>query len=180
MSPWISKFRCYCKGVQKRRVGGPSSIEDLSQRPLYLFSVLERPCGYPGDTAFGSFDLEEGSEFVYGATAIYTCNEGYKLVGEINFRKCEADGLWTNDVPVCEVVKCLPVAEPENGRIVSSALEMNQEYTFGQVIRFECNPGFMLDAAKEIHCSVDGAWSGEKPNCVGKMHLLFIRLSEWF
>ncbi|XP_039739397.1 complement factor H-like isoform X2 [Pteropus medius] len=125
----------------------------------------KRPCGYPGDTAFGSFDLEEGSEFVYGATAIYTCNEGYKLVGEINFRKCEADG-WTNDVPVCEVVKCLPVAEPENGRIVSSALEMNQEYTFGQVIRFECNPGFMLDAAKEIHCSVDGAWSGEKPNCV--------------
>ncbi|XP_016020546.2 complement factor H isoform X2 [Rousettus aegyptiacus] len=125
----------------------------------------KRPCGYPGDTRFGSFDLVEGSEFVYGATVVYTCEEGYRLVGEINSRKCEADG-WTNDVPVCEVIRCLPVSEPENGRIISGGFDVNQEYTFGQVIRFECNPGFVLNAAKEIHCSVNG-WSAEKPNCVG-------------
>ncbi|XP_032955308.1 complement factor H isoform X12 [Rhinolophus ferrumequinum] len=125
----------------------------------------KRPCGHPGDIAFGSFHLEEGDEFVYGAKVVYTCDEGYQLVGEINFRKCEADG-WTNDVPMCEVAKCLPVTEPENGRIISSAVELNQEYTFGQVVQFECNAGFMLDRPKEIHCSANGVWSGETPNCV--------------
>ncbi|XP_019493559.1 PREDICTED: complement factor H isoform X3 [Hipposideros armiger] len=125
----------------------------------------KRPCGYPGDIAFGSFELEEGNEFVFGAKVVYTCDDGYQLLGEVNFRKCEADG-WSNDVPMCEVTKCLPVTEPKNGRIISGALETNQEYTFGQVVLFECNEGFMLDGPKEIHCSTNSVWSGEAPNCV--------------
>ncbi|KAM5205847.1 complement factor H-like isoform 5-T5 [Hipposideros larvatus] len=125
----------------------------------------KRPCGYPGDIAFGSFELEEGNEFVFGAKVVYTCDDGYQLLGEVNFRKCEADG-WSNDVPMCEITKCLPVTEPKNGRIISGALETNQEYTFGQVVLFECNEGFMLDGPKEIHCSTNSVWSGEAPNCV--------------
>lgn len=72
------------------------------------------------------------------------------------------------------VVKCLPVTDPENGRVISGALGPDQEYSFGQVIRFECDPGFKLEGPKEIHCSENGAWSGEKPSCVGKLRLLFI------
>lgn len=41
-----------------------------------LFFTLERPCGHPGDTAFGSFELVEGDEFVYGAKVVYTCDQG--------------------------------------------------------------------------------------------------------
>ncbi|XP_066094521.1 complement factor H-like isoform X2 [Saccopteryx bilineata] len=125
----------------------------------------KKPCGHPGDTPFGSFELEEGDKFEYGAKVVYTCNPGYQMIGEVNFRECEADG-WTNDIPLCEVVKCLPVTEPANGRIISSAYEQDQEYDFGQVIKFECNAGFMLDGPKEIHCSTNGLWSGERPNCV--------------
>ncbi|XP_016072446.1 PREDICTED: complement factor H-like isoform X2 [Miniopterus natalensis] len=65
------------------------------------------------------------------------------------------------------VVKCLPVAEPQNGRLIDSALEPNQEYTFGQVVKIVCNPGFKLDGPPEIHCSANGRWSQERPNCVG-------------
>ncbi|XP_045716030.1 complement factor H-like isoform X2 [Phyllostomus hastatus] len=126
----------------------------------------KKPCGHPGDTPFGSFDLVTGDKFEYGAKVVYTCDEGYQMIGEINFRECEADG-WTNDVPLCEVVKCLPVAAPENGRVVSGAFNPDEEYSFGQVIKFECNPGFMLSGPKEIHCSENGLWSGEKPGCVG-------------
>ncbi|XP_001491754.5 complement factor H isoform X1 [Equus caballus] len=125
----------------------------------------KRPCGHPGDTPFGSFHLAVGDEFTYGAKVVYTCVEGYQLIGSINYRECDADG-WTNDIPLCEVVKCLPVTEPENGRLISSALELDQEYTFGQVVRFECSSGLMLDGPTEIHCSADGNWSGEKPRCV--------------
>ncbi|KAF0879528.1 CFAH factor, partial [Crocuta crocuta] len=127
--------------------------------------ILEKRCGHPGDTPFGTFHLARGSEFEYGAKVVYKCNEGYQMLGRINFRECEPDG-WTNDIPICEVVKCLPVTHPENGRFTSSALELDQEYTFGQVVRFACDSGFMLVGPAEIHCSTNGAWSGEIPKCM--------------
>lgn len=125
----------------------------------------KKPCGHPGDTPFGSFHLEGGNEFVYGAKVVYKCDEGYRMLGESNFRQCDAEG-WTNDVPICEVVKCLPVTEPENGRIISSATEPDEEYYFGQAVQFECNSGFKLEGHKEIYCSEDGHWSNEKPRCM--------------
>lgn len=72
------------------------------------------------------------------------------------------------------MVKCLPVEAPQNGRLISSAYELNQEYTYGQVVKFECNAGFKLDGPPEIHCSGNGQWSGDKPNCVGKILLIFM------
>ncbi|XP_028344096.1 complement factor H-like isoform X2 [Physeter macrocephalus] len=125
----------------------------------------KKPCGHPGDTPFGSFHLAVGTQFEYGAKIVYTCDEGYQMLGEMNFRECETNG-WTNNIPICEVVKCLPVTEPENGKIFSGALEPDQIYTFGQAIQFECNSGYILDGPKQIHCSADGIWSEEKPKCV--------------
>lgn len=83
-------------------------------------------------------------------------------------------------MPVFSVVKCLPVTEPENGRIVSGAAEPDQEYYFGQVVRFECNTGFKVEGQKEIHCSENGLWSSEKPRCVGKMNILICLVFQWF
>ncbi|XP_076961183.1 complement factor H-like [Callospermophilus lateralis] len=125
----------------------------------------KKPCGHPGDTPFGSFHLEGGNEFVYGAKVVYKCDEGYRMLSENNFRECEAEG-WTNDIPICKVVKCLPVTEPENGRIISRATEPDEEYYFGQVVQFECNSGFKHEGHKEIFCLVNGHWSNEKPRCV--------------
>ncbi|KAM9707014.1 complement factor H [Dama dama] len=125
----------------------------------------KKPCAHPGDTPFGSFHLAEGTQFEYGAKVVYTCDEGYRMLGEMNFRECDTNG-WTNDIPICEVVKCFPVTEPENGKIFSGALEPDQEYTYGQVVQFECNSGYMLDGPKQIHCSAGGVWSAETPKCV--------------
>uniref|UniRef100_A0A5F8GLG9 Complement factor H-like n=1 Tax=Monodelphis domestica TaxID=13616 RepID=A0A5F8GLG9_MONDO len=125
---------------------------------------MRKPCGHPGDINFGSFELLEETEFLFGAKVVYKCNEGYQLVSPFNFRVCEADG-WSNDVPFCEVIKCSAVATPENGRIVTSSLDLNQEFTFGQVIQFSCNPGFALNGDRKIHCSTDGDWSAQVPTC---------------
>nr|XP_040134665.1 complement factor H-like [Ictidomys tridecemlineatus] len=125
----------------------------------------KKPCGHPGDTPFGSFHLEVGNKFEYGAKVVYKCDEGYRMLSENNFRECEAEG-WTNDIPICKVVTCLPVTEPENGRIISSLIEPDEEYYFGQVVQFECNSGFKHEGHKEIFCLVNGHWSNEKPRCV--------------
>lgn len=124
----------------------------------------KKPCGHPGDTPFGSFELVLGDGFEYGAKVVYKCDEGYQMLGDIDFRICDADG-WTNEIPLCEVVKCLPVTQPENGRIISE-LEPDQEYYFGQIIQFDCNSGFKIQGHKQIRCSENGLWSGEQPKCV--------------
>ncbi|NWH60294.1 CFAH factor, partial [Geococcyx californianus] len=124
-----------------------------------------KPCGHPGDIEFGSFELVSGSEFVFGARVEYRCNDGYQMLSQRNYRECQADG-WSNDIPHCEVAKCLPVEAPENGRIiVTGAFELGQEYTFGQVINFECKAKYRLVGSKEIICSSDGKWNSDVPQC---------------
>ncbi|XP_014106249.1 PREDICTED: complement factor H [Pseudopodoces humilis] len=124
-----------------------------------------KPCGHPGDTEFGFFELTSGSEFVFGARVEYRCNDGYQMLSQRNYRECRADG-WSNDIPHCEVIKCLPVQEPENGRIImTGAFELGQEYSFGQVVNFECNAKHKLVGAEEIVCSANGKWSNDVPQC---------------
>ncbi|NXU39020.1 CFAH factor, partial [Drymodes brunneopygia] len=124
-----------------------------------------KPCGHPGDTEFGFFELTSGSEFVFGARVEYRCNDGYQMLSQRNYRECQADG-WSNDIPHCEVIKCLPVQEPENGRIImTGAFELGQEYSFGQVVNFECNAKYKLVGAQEIICSANGKWSDDVPQC---------------
>nr|XP_038039006.1 complement factor H isoform X1 [Anas platyrhynchos] len=133
------------------------------RRPLT--ECRNKPCGHPGDTEFGSFQLTSGNEFVFGARVEYRCNDGYQMLSQKNYRECLADG-WSNDIPHCEVAKCLPVKAPENGRIVmTGAFELNQEYSFGQVVEFECNKKYRLVGSKEIHCSSDGRWDSDVPQC---------------
>ncbi|NXY90813.1 CFAH factor, partial [Alcedo cyanopectus] len=124
-----------------------------------------KPCGHPGDIEFGTFELTSGSEFVFGARVEYRCNDGYWMLSQKNYRDCQADG-WSNDIPHCEVAKCVPVQAPENGRIVmTGAFELGQEYSFGQVINFECNEQHKLIGSKEIICSSNGKWSSDVPQC---------------
>ncbi|XP_009324461.1 PREDICTED: complement factor H, partial [Pygoscelis adeliae] len=124
-----------------------------------------KPCGHPGDTEFGSFELTSGSEFVFGARVEYRCNDGYRMLSQRNYRECQADG-WSNDIPHCEVAKCLPVQAPENGRIImTGAFELGREYSFGQVVNFECNAKYRLVGSKEIICSSNGKWNSDVPQC---------------
>ncbi|NXV85918.1 CFAH factor, partial [Calonectris borealis] len=124
-----------------------------------------KPCGHPGDTEFGTFELTSGSEFVFGARVEYRCNDGYRMLSQRNYRECQADG-WSNDIPHCEVAKCLPVQAPENGRIImTGGFELGQEYSFGQVVNFECNAKYRLVGSEEIICSSNGKWNSDVPQC---------------
>ncbi|NWY51518.1 CFAH factor, partial [Chionis minor] len=124
-----------------------------------------KPCGHPGDIEFGSFELTSGTEFVFGARVEYRCNDGYQMLSQRNYRECQADG-WSNDIPHCEVAKCLPPQAPENGRIImTGAFELSQEYSFGQVVNFECNAKYKLVGSKEIICSSNGKWNSDVPQC---------------
>lgn len=40
---------------------------------------------------------------LFGDRAIYTCEEGYRLVG-VEFRLCQADGSWSATEPACHKI----------------------------------------------------------------------------
>ncbi|NXN27810.1 CFAH factor, partial [Nycticryphes semicollaris] len=132
------------------------------QRPVT--ECINKPCGHPGDIEFGSFELTTGTEFVFGARVEYRCNDGYRMLSQRNYRECQADG-WSNDIPHCEVVKCSPVKAPENGRIMTGTFELEREYSFGQLVNFECNEKYRLVGSKEIICSSNGQWNSDVPQC---------------
>ncbi|KGL83099.1 Complement factor H, partial [Tinamus guttatus] len=140
-------------------------IDGAWEQPFQWTECRPKPCGHPGDIQFGSFELTNGNEFVFGARVEYRCDEGYQMLSLKNYRECQADG-WSNDVPHCEVAKCLPVQAPANGRIiVTGVFELDQEFSFGQVVKFECNENYKLVGSKEVHCSSNGKWSSDVPQC---------------
>ncbi|XP_016377386.1 complement factor H-like [Sinocyclocheilus rhinocerous] len=127
---------------------------------------IERPCAKkkcsnPGDTPNGDFKLKEGTEFVFGATVVYTCKKGYEMTSRINQRTCRAQG-WDNAVPVCEVVKCPAIRT--DWEVTASG--NTEEGRYGDVIHFDCvSSDKMIDGSSDIHCKETGTWSDAVPKC---------------
>ncbi|XP_077188828.1 complement factor H isoform X2 [Paroedura picta] len=135
------------------------------EKVLPAVECRKRPCGHPGDIQFGSFELVNGEEFVFGSRVEYQCDPGYQMLSQANYRDCRADG-WSNAVPHCEVKKCFPVEPPENGRIVMTGLYgLDQDFIFGQALQFECNPKFRIVGSKQIVCADRGQWHPGVPTC---------------
>jgi len=54
-------------------------------------------CGFPDVPLLGLADV---SDIVIGSVVVYSCNEGYMLLGNQN-RTCLTNGKWSGDTPVC-------------------------------------------------------------------------------
>ncbi|KAK2907050.1 hypothetical protein Q8A67_006035 [Cirrhinus molitorella] len=121
----------------------------------------KKKCSHPGDTQNGDFKLTEGTEFVFGATVVYTCKKGYEMASRINQRTCRAQG-WDNAVPLCEVVKCPAIRT--DGEVTASG--NTEEGSYGDVIHFEClSSEKMIFGSSDIHCTEMGKWSDDVPKC---------------
>ncbi|XP_048038844.1 complement factor H-like isoform X2 [Megalobrama amblycephala] len=137
----------------------------------------EKKCSHPGDTPNGDFKLTAGSEFVFGATVLYTCKKGFEMTSRINQRTCRAQG-WDNTVPVCEEITCAaPVIS--NGFVV----EPVQEYQKDAILKYRCSPGFkaregiprcakfgwtLNPECDEVTCELKSRFGVEKINPEGK------------
>ena len=70
---------------------------------LFLFLTVV-DCGTLNDPANGNVSHTAGTTF--GQTANYTCNTGYRLVGD-STRTCQATGVWSGSAPTCQGVLML-------------------------------------------------------------------------
>ncbi|XP_053882868.1 complement receptor type 2-like [Malaclemys terrapin pileata] len=117
-------------------------------------------------------ELENGRVHVtvlqVGATANFSCNEGYRLNGPTS-AKCVVVGNgvdWDKELPLCEAIPCRPPPGITHG---SHTGQNVQEFSFGSAVTYKCDQGFSLIGEASIHCTtkdhVNGEWSGPAPEC---------------
>ncbi|KAG8506888.1 CUB and sushi domain-containing protein 2 [Galemys pyrenaicus] len=100
-----------------------------------------------------------GTLSVYGATAIFSCNSGYTLVGS-RVRECMANGLWSGSDVRCLAGHCGTPEPIVNGHI------NGENYSYRGSVVYQCDAGFRLIGMSVRICQQDHHWSGKTPFCV--------------
>ncbi|XP_069050243.1 complement factor H-like isoform X1 [Lepisosteus oculatus] len=156
----VVKYQCHAGFISRGSVQY-KCVNDVWERVGFR-TCQPKPCGHPGDTLNAAFRLIKGTDFVFGSTVQYICNEGYQMASRISTRNCRENG-WDNDLPHCEVVTCVPEELTEG---VTSNVG-SDPVTYGGVIQFQCNlPNSKLDGSEEIFCTANGQWSSKFPKCI--------------
>jgi len=97
----------------------------------------------------------------YPASAIYTCDAGYKRNGAKTL-KMKEDGSWDGAAPTCESRTCDTLAAPKYGRVKTT-----NDGSFPSTASYKCNNGFEISSTKPRQCLPNGKWSRKAPRCLG-------------
>ncbi|XP_019630654.1 PREDICTED: sushi, von Willebrand factor type A, EGF and pentraxin domain-containing protein 1-like, partial [Branchiostoma belcheri] len=116
-----------------------------------------RPC--PTLTAPTNGALSPLGPHVYPNGVIFTCNTGYVRNGAAA-ATCQADGTWSNPVPICTPVQCLTLSAPTNGAVTPTGA-----VSYPNSVTFTCNTGYQLNGFSAATCQADGTWSNPVPTC---------------
>ncbi|KFP27688.1 Complement receptor type 1, partial [Colius striatus] len=125
---------------------------------------IRKSCS-PPDLNNGSFNYSTG--LMLGTTITYTCDTGYRLIGEAS-AQCRLEDnnevSWSH-IPYCDIIRCLPPPAIKNGQPING----NKQFTFGMAVTYSCNRGFSLIGDTTIHCTMsdklEGVWSSPAPEC---------------
>ncbi|XP_048214199.1 complement receptor type 2 [Perognathus longimembris pacificus] len=132
-----------------------------------------KSCSSPQELLHGSVLIPMGTEF--GSTITYSCNQGYRLIGDSSATCIISDNtvVWDATMPFCESILCEPPPAISNGVFSSSHREI---FPYGSVVTYRCRVGrngeklFDLVGEKSTHCiSKDnqvGTWSSPPPQCI--------------
>ncbi|XP_071821492.1 uncharacterized protein [Apostichopus japonicus] len=103
------------------------------------------------------------------AIATYTCNHGYRLVGNAT-RTCLGHKHWSGNPPVCErstEVHCDILNTPANGHVTYDS----ETRIVGTIATYQCNVGYTNVAGdQERTCEQNGLWSGLPVSCSQEVH----------
>ncbi|XP_066217945.1 complement receptor type 2 isoform X3 [Saccopteryx leptura] len=132
-----------------------------------------KSCVSPRELLHGSVLTPMG--LLFGSTITYSCDEGYRLIGDSSATCVISDTtvIWDKDMPLCESIPCKSPPPISNGDFYSNDRE---NFNYGMVVTYRCHVGqngkklFDLVGEKSIYCTSKdnqvGIWSGPPPQCI--------------
>lgn len=111
------------------------------------------------------FVQDEGTIFPVGKNIVYTCNEGYSLMGD-PVARCGEDLQWLVGKMHCQKIACvLPVLENN-----VQSQPHKPFYAVGEKVTFSCPGGMFLQGPSTFLCGSSLKWNPEMKNvqCVQK------------
>ena len=105
--------------------------------------------------------MKDSALIAFGSIVSFECDEGYYINGpEVII--CEADMLWNDSIPTCVLIDC---GNPGD-LLVSNGSAIGSDYSYGSVIRFECDEAYYINGTEAIICEADMLWNDSIPTCV--------------
>ncbi|XP_071333333.1 membrane cofactor protein-like isoform X14 [Trachinotus anak] len=125
----------------------------------------ETTCDQPPPGNNANFKPLSDEPYPYRAVITYTCLGGFVLNGS-NTLTCSEDGKFHPEPPNCIKVEC---EEPDikNAFQVSGA---RPPYGHKATVKYQCNPGFVLEGQDTLICEINSKWSTSFPTCKHRLH----------
>ncbi|XP_046905789.1 P-selectin isoform X2 [Hypomesus transpacificus] len=106
--------------------------------------------------------LDPVKPFSYGSACRFTCDEGFLLSGS-NTTHCSSQGNWSQQLPVCQVVRCPILSSPPLGNM--SCVHPLASFSFNSTCSFSCEEGYSLTGDHTLTCLPAGQWTNHTPAC---------------
>lgn len=118
-------------------------------------------CLRPPELPHAILDSVNKPKYASNTEVSYKCEEGFMLNTTATLR-CLMGGAWE---PSPHDVGCTPVrcSKPES---IDRGYPSGADYSFGAVVAYSCDKGFLIRGEKRRTCKANGEWGGALPSCV--------------
>ncbi|XP_049504678.1 complement component C7 isoform X3 [Panthera uncia] len=166
-------------------IGEPTESRQCEEEELQHLRLLEPHCFplslvpkefCPSPPALkDGFVQDEGAMFPVGKNIVYTCNEGYSLIGD-PVARCGEDLQWLVGEMHCQKIACVLPA-------LMDGIQSHPHkpfYAIGEKVTISCSGGMSLKGSSTFLCGSSLKWSPDMKNvqCVQKETTLTLAVPE--
>ncbi|XP_008426204.1 sushi, von Willebrand factor type A, EGF and pentraxin domain-containing protein 1 isoform X1 [Poecilia reticulata] len=118
-------------------------------------------CLRPPEVSHAILDSVNKPKYASNTEVSYKCEEGFMLNITATLR-CLLGGTWE---PSPFEIGCVPVrcSKPES---IDRGYVRGTNYSFGAVVAYSCETGYLIRGEKRRICKANGEWGGNLPTCV--------------